>query len=95
MVNYIILYKKFVEHHVIKFILLKISKLSAHLTQAIVKWAESLDIFNKINLITWCSTNFLYKIFLKKFPKFHVWTIVHNLPYLSSTYPLVLLESSR
>ena len=33
MVNYIILYKKFVEHHVIKLILLKISKLSAHLTQ--------------------------------------------------------------
>ena len=42
MVNYIILYKKFVEHHVIKLILLKIS-------------IE--DIFNKINLITWCSTN--------------------------------------
>ena len=34
MVNYIILYKKFVEHHVIKLILLKISKLSARLTQA-------------------------------------------------------------
>ena len=32
MVNYIILYKKFVEHHVIKLILLKISKLSARLT---------------------------------------------------------------
>ena len=56
----LILYKKFVEHHVIKLILLKISKLSARLTQA--KRAESLDIFNKINLITWCSTNFLYKI---------------------------------
>ena len=28
MVNYIILYKKFVEHHVIKLILLKISKLT-------------------------------------------------------------------
>ena len=37
MVNYIILYKKFVEHHVIKLILLKISKLSAHLTQAIIR----------------------------------------------------------
>ena len=54
MVNYFILYKKFVEYHVIKLILLKISKLSAHLTQAImlmmawVKWAESLDIFNKM-----------------------------------------------
>ena len=48
MVNYIILYKKFVEHHVIKLILLKISSIE--------------DIFNKINLITWCSTNFLYKI---------------------------------
>ena len=35
MVNYIILYKKFVEHHVIKLILLKISKLSARLTQAV------------------------------------------------------------
>ena len=78
MVNYIILYKKFVEHHVIKLILLKISKLSARLTQAIIRdkylslmmaWvqrAESLDIFNKINLITWCSTNFLYKIELIK-----------------------------
>ena len=32
-----ILYKKFVEHHVIKLILLKISKLSAHLTQAIIR----------------------------------------------------------
>ena len=48
MVNYIILYKKIVEHHVIKLILLKI-----------------LDIFNKINLITWCSTNFLYKMVLQ------------------------------
>ena len=37
MVNYIILYKKFVEHHVIKLILLKISKLSARLTQAIIR----------------------------------------------------------
>ena len=37
MVNYISLYKKFVEHHVIKLILLKISKLSARLTQAIVR----------------------------------------------------------
>ena len=37
MVNFIILYKKFVEHHVIKLILLKISKLSAHLTQAIIR----------------------------------------------------------
>ena len=37
MVNYIILYKKFVEHHVIKLILLKLSKLSAHLTQAIIR----------------------------------------------------------
>ena len=37
MVNYIILCKKFVEHHVIKLILLKISKLSAHLTQAIIR----------------------------------------------------------
>ena len=46
----IILYKKFVEHHVIKLILLKISKLSAHLTQ------------HSAHLITWCSTNFLYKI---------------------------------
>ena len=35
MVNYIILYKKFVEHHVIKLILLKIFKLSAHLTSYI------------------------------------------------------------
>ena len=33
----IILYKKFVENHVIKLILLKISKLSAHLTQAIIR----------------------------------------------------------
>ena len=32
-----ILYKKFVEHHVIKLILLKISKLSARLTQAIIR----------------------------------------------------------
>ena len=32
-----ILFKKFVEHHVIKLILLKISKLSAHLTQAIIR----------------------------------------------------------
>ena len=32
MVNYIILYNKFEEHHVIKLILLKISKLSARLT---------------------------------------------------------------
>ena len=37
MVNYIILYKKFGEHHVIKLILLKISKLSAHLTQDIIR----------------------------------------------------------
>ena len=37
MVNFIILYKKFVEHHVIKLILLKIFKLSAHLTQAIIR----------------------------------------------------------
>ena len=37
MVNYIILYKKFVEHHVIKLILLKISKLSAHLTHNLEK----------------------------------------------------------
>ena len=37
MVDYIILYKKFVEHHVIKLILLKISKFSAHLTQAIIR----------------------------------------------------------
>ena len=37
MVNYIILYKKFVEHHVIKLILLKISKLSTRLTQAIIR----------------------------------------------------------
>ena len=37
MVNYIIFYKKFVEHHVIKLILLKIPKLSAHLTQAIIR----------------------------------------------------------
>ena len=36
MVNYIILYKKFVKHHVIKLILLKISKLSARLTQATI-----------------------------------------------------------
>ena len=46
MVNYIILYKKFVEHHVIKLILLKISKLSAHLTQAIIRdklWPEPND----------------------------------------------------
>ena len=35
--NGIILYKKFVEHHVIKLILLKISKLSARLTQAIIR----------------------------------------------------------
>ena len=34
---HIILYKKFVEHHVIKLILLKISKLLAHLTQAIIR----------------------------------------------------------
>ena len=33
----IILHKKFVEHHVIKLILLKISKLSARLTQAIIR----------------------------------------------------------
>ena len=33
----VILYKKFVEHHVIKLILLKISKLSARLTQAIIR----------------------------------------------------------
>ena len=33
----IILYKKIVEHHVIKLILLKISKLSAHLSQAIIR----------------------------------------------------------
>ena len=32
-----ILYKKFVEHHVIKLILMKISKLSAYLTQAIIR----------------------------------------------------------
>ena len=31
------LYKKFVEHHVIKLILLKISNLSARLTQAIIR----------------------------------------------------------
>ena len=37
MVNYNILYKKFVEQHVIKLILLKIPKLSAHLTQAIIR----------------------------------------------------------
>ena len=37
MVNYIISYKKFVEHHVIKLVLLKISKLSVHLTQAIIR----------------------------------------------------------
>ena len=46
----IILYKKFVEHHVNKLILLKFSIF-------FIK-----DIFNKINLFTWCSTNFLYKI---------------------------------
>ena len=34
---YNILYNKFVEHHVIELILLKISKLSAHLTQAIIR----------------------------------------------------------
>ena len=34
---YFTLYTKFVEHHVIKLILLKISKLSAHLTQAIIR----------------------------------------------------------
>ena len=33
----LILYKKFVEHHVNKLILLKISKLSARLTQAIIR----------------------------------------------------------
>ena len=37
MMSYIILYKKSVEHHVIKLILLKISKLSARLTQAIIR----------------------------------------------------------
>ena len=46
MVNYIILYKKFVEHHKLFLILFYFVE----------------DIFNKINLITWCSTNFLYKI---------------------------------
>ena len=44
MVNYIILYKKFVEHHVIKLILLKISKLSARLTQAIIRDDDGLDL---------------------------------------------------
>ena len=33
----VILYKKFVEHHIIKLILLRISKLSARLTQAIIR----------------------------------------------------------
>ena len=51
MVNYIILYKKFVEHHVIKLILLNFNKINYYFID-----------FNKINLITWCSTNFLYKI---------------------------------
>ena len=70
MVNYIILYKKFVEHHVIKLIILKILKI--------------LDIFNKINLITWCSTNFLYKItdiYLKTLSLIH-----HNLNMVMELY---------
>ena len=56
MVNYIFLYKKFVEHHVIKLILLKISKLSAHLTQAIIrdklqrlKHTQDISLYTSIN----------------------------------------------
>ena len=58
-----ILYKKFVEHHVIKLILLKISKLSARLTQAIIRdKLQSLKLHKYIFAVQMLSGNMFMKL---------------------------------
>ena len=60
MVNYIILYKKFVEHHVIKLILLKISHKTLILTCVMCKCAS------KSTLMTISYVYTKYRVYQKK-----------------------------